>query len=243
MNLCCWCFHKSGSMFFHRLFQKIAKDNNIEYYSSNNKPDNENLWNNKLDNCILCPKRRVPRNYEENLKYIIHLRNPIDTLISEYYSYGFTHIEPDISDEKEHEMFTKRRKKIQNLTLDEYCLLQENIDKINNKYNGVLNWIEKYKDRENVFISNYDNMYYDFPNWLRNIFDFLSLKTYNETLSMFEKEFENKNMEHIKSDIKTIKDHKRSGLSKQYLVELKKSTLDLLISKLSDHIKNNYDFT
>tara|TARA_B100000424_G_C22939814_1_gene500111 strand:- start:1618 stop:1890 length:273 start_codon:yes stop_codon:yes gene_type:complete len=46
-------------------------------------------------------------------------------------------------------------------------------------------------------ISDYDNMYYDFKNWLKNIFDFLSLKTYNKTLSMFEKEFKNSNKEHI----------------------------------------------
>ena len=86
-------------------------------------------------------------------------------------------------------------------------------------------------------------MYYDFKNWLKNIFDFLSLNTYNETLSMFEKEFENSCEKHIKTDIKTNKKHHRSGLSKQYLVELKKPTIELVINKFSDNIKNNFDFT
>ena len=122
----------------------------------------------------------------------------------------------------------------------EYCLSQENIDTINNKYNNTLNWIEKYKHKENVFTSDYDDMYYDFKNWLKNIFDFLSLKTtYNETLSMFEEEFKNSNKELIKTDIKCRdKNHHRSGLSKQYLIELEKTTIDLVISKFSDNIKN-----
>ena len=166
-----------------------------------------NLWNTKLDNCISCPLRFVPYKYEENLKYIIHLRNPFDILISEYYSFGFTHAVRDKSDPL-YEYCANRRKKIQSQTIDQYCSSQENIDKINDKYNDTLNWIEKYKHKENVFISDYDNMYYDFKNWLKKIFDFLSLKTYNKTLSMFEKEFKNSNKEHIKTDIKSNKNVK-----------------------------------
>lgn len=242
MNLSCHCFHRSGSMFFYRLFKKIAKDNNIDYYSINNNPQNHKLWNNKMDNCIICPVRVTPDNYDENLKYIIHIRNPLDILISQYYSYGYTHPAPS-KNEPNYEKFIKYRKQIQSQTIDEYCLLQSNIDHINNIYNSLFNWLKKYKHKENVFISYYDNMYYDFQNWLKNIFDFLSLKTYDETLKLFEKEFENSSKEHIKTDIKTNKKHHRSGLSKQYLIELKKTTVDLVISKFSDNIKNNYDFT
>ena len=38
---------------------------------------------------LACPLRNIPDilNYEENLKYIIHLRNPLDILISQYYSW------------------------------------------------------------------------------------------------------------------------------------------------------------
>ena len=81
MNLKCYGFHKSGTMFLYRLFNKIAADNNIDYYSINNNPPNEKLWNTKLDNCILCPLRGVPYEYEENIKYLIHLRNPLDSII------------------------------------------------------------------------------------------------------------------------------------------------------------------
>lgn len=240
MNLSCYCFHKSGSMFFYRLFKQIAEYNNIDYYSESFLENNK-LWNNKLDNCILCPIRTSPYDYEENLKYIIHFRNPLDILISSYYSFGWTHHVMPV-DHPDYESFIIRREKIQSLTIDEYCLLPENIDNINKKYDHLFDWIEKYKDRDNVFISDYDDMYYNFPNWLRNIFDFLSLKKYNETLSMFENEFNNNNTEHIKTDINTLKNHHRSGLSKQYLIELKKTTIDLIVSKFTDNIKNNFDF-
>ena len=75
--------------------------------------------------------------YKSILYYIIHLRNPFDILISQYYSFGY-------------DFFIKRRKIIHSQTIDQYCLSQENIDDINYKYNRVLNWVEKYKHKENV---------------------------------------------------------------------------------------------
>tara|TARA_A100001011_G_scaffold398501_1_gene503153 strand:+ start:5447 stop:6049 length:603 start_codon:yes stop_codon:yes gene_type:complete len=199
-----------------------------------------------MENFILCPIRYVtPPNYDSNIKYIIHLRNPIDLLISQYYSFGFTHPPPPTDQgwpDCAFKLFNERRKKIQSQTIDEYCLSDENINDINNKYNNFLIWINKYKDKENVFISKYDNMYYDFSNWLKDIFNFLSLETYNETLSTFEKEFSNKYEPYIKNDPKTACPYRRSGLSKQYLFEIKKETLDLVINKLSDNIKNSFDF-
>ena len=243
MNLKCYCFHKSGSMFLFKLFKKISKDNNIDYYSINKFNSNEKLWNKSLNNCIICPLRYYPDEYQENLKYILHLRNPLDVLISQYYSFGFTH-KPPSKKSVWYSKFISDRKKIQSQTIDEYCLSQENIDEINDKYNKMLNWIKINKEKENVFISYYDDMYYDFPNWLKQIFEFLSLKTYNETLSFFKNEFKNSNKDYVKTNIKKIKkSHHRSGLSKQYLVELEKKTLDLVISKFSRNIKNNFDFT
>ena len=160
-------------MFFWRLFKNISKDNNIDYYSIH--LGNEEKWNDKARNCIICPIRSVPLDYDKNLKYIIHIRNPLDTLISQYYSFGFTHISPTKNSPK-YKAFIERRKKIQSQSIDEYCLSLANISEINNKYNDMFNWIEKYKKNENVFISKYDNMYYDFSNWLKAIFKFLSLK-------------------------------------------------------------------
>lgn len=250
MKLKCFCFHKSGSMFFYRLFREIAYINNIDYYSVNKTSKHidervlpECMWNDEVENYILCPLRCVPRDYRKDLKYIIHFRNPLDTMISQYYSFGYTHSVPDPNSDKEiYDIFMKRRKIIQSQTIDEYCLSQENIDEINNKYNDMLIWINKYKNNENVFVSEYDNMYYDFSNWLRDIMKFLSVGSYDKLLDKFEKEFSNSSEEVIKSDVNTVKKHHRSGLSKQYLIELKKETIDTVISKFSNTIKQNINF-
>lgn len=224
------------------MFNYIAKNNNLDFYTTpgladGKKSKSNKLWNNKLTNCISCPIRDSPINFDENVKYIIHFRNPLDIMISSYYSFGFTH--PLNSSIKE------KRKIIKTQTIGEYCLSQENIDEINSKYDKLLNWIEKYKNKENVFISDYDHMYYNFSNWLINIFNFLSLKDSAKTISAFENEFKNCNNEHVKSHINDIKkhnNHHRSGLSKQYLVELKKETQELVISKFSAEIRKHFDF-
>lgn len=241
MNLQCYCFHKSGSMFFYRLFKKISKDHNFNYYSINNTPPNDKKWKESLINCILCPIRENVSNYNPRLKYIIHLRNPLDILISQYYSFGFTHSIPKNPTEKE--KFIQRRKKIQSQTIDQYCLSDENIKEINEKYNNVLEWVEKYGKKENVFISHYDSMYYNFSKWLKDILSFLSLKSsYKKLLDTFQKEFENSSVKHEKTNITKNKDHHRSGLSRQYLVELKKETQQKVIQKFSPQIKANFHF-
>lgn len=241
MNLSYYCFHKSGSMFFYRLFTKITKDNNINHYSINNKPTNNALWHENLTNCIYGPMRGAPKEYLEHLKYIVHVRNPLDIMVSSYYSFGYTHGLP--KDERSKDKFMKRRNEIQSLSIDEYCLQQKNINDINGKYNLLLDWIHNYKDKDNVFISDYDRMYYNFSEWLKEIFDFLALETYNETYKTFAHEFENSSKIHTKSDVTTVKSHHRSGLSKQYLVELKEETLNIVISKFSQKIRDNFDFS
>lgn len=250
MKLKCFCFHKSGSTFFYRLFREIAYINNIDYYSINKTSNDidervlpECMWNDEVEKYILCPIRGAPRDYRKDLKYIIHFRNPLDIMISAYYSFGYTHGVPDPNSNKEkYDFFMKRRKIIQSQTIDEYCLSQENIDEINNKYNDMFIWINKYKNNENVLISEYDKMYYDFPNWFRDIIKFLSVGYYDELLNKFKKEFSNSSEEVIKSDVNTVNKHHRSGLSKQYLVELKKETIDTVISKFTDTIKQNINF-
>ena len=55
-------------------------------------------------------------------------------------------------------------------------------------------------------------------------------------------EFKNANSDYTKIDIKTNKKHHRSGLSKQYLKELKKETLSIIINKLSSKINQHFNY-
>ena len=58
----------------------IDTDYNFNYYSINNTPPNDKKWKKSLKNCIHCPIRENVSNYDPSLKYIIHLRNPLDIL-------------------------------------------------------------------------------------------------------------------------------------------------------------------
>ena len=238
MNLQVYAFHKSGSMFLYKLFFYISRRNNINFYSINNGTE-AGYKSDLSDNKILCPLRYEPRDgYNKSIKYIVHYRNPIDTLISQYYSYGYTHGVPSIPDKKI--KFMNRRIKIQSQTIDEYCLSDENVNTINEKYIKLFNWINKYKDKKNVYISNYDLMYYNYKIWIKEIHEFLNLDNYIEVYNIFKNEFSNSTRKHKVTNITHNRKHHRSGLSRQYLTELKKETVSLLLDKLSDTFKHYF---
>ncbi len=133
-----------------------------------------------------------------------------------------------------------RRIKIQSQTIDEYCLSDENVNTINEKYIKLFNWINKYKDKKNVYISNYDLMYYNYKIWIKEIHEFLNLDNYIEVYNIFKNEFSNSTRKHKVTNITHNRKHHRSGLSRQYLTELKKETVSLLLDKLSDTFKHYF---
>lgn len=53
-------------------------------------------------------------------KKVIFLRDPRDSLISRYYSFGFTHRVPH--DKQTQKNFLDERREIENMTIDEYCI-------------------------------------------------------------------------------------------------------------------------
>tara|TARA_B110000971_G_C20039410_1_gene516702 strand:- start:73 stop:789 length:717 start_codon:yes stop_codon:yes gene_type:complete len=236
MNLQVYSYHKSGTMFLYKLFNTISKINNIQYYSCNNIPSNNiEYYNDTTYNKIICPIRSVPTEFDNITQYIIHYRNPLDTMISEYYSFGFIHNVP-----KDNKYFIERRNKIQLQTIDEYCTSNDTLDVINTKYNNQLNWIKLHGNKKNVFISHYDKMYYHFDDWLKDIMSFLKLDyiQYNYILNKYKDEFNNKNDKYNPTHLNLT--HHRSGLSKQYLVELKKESIDYILTKLSPEIIDFY---
>lgn len=179
MSIQVFTFAKSGSMFLYKLFKHLSKINNLDHYSINSG-NLKNYYKNDGKCKIICPIRSIPGikimkgeicqipqqevcEFSELNQYIIHSRNPLDLLISQYYSFGFTHPGP-------------RPQSISSKTIDEYCTDLEVVDQINENYHKLVNWINKYGDKPNVFISNYDDMYYHFETWITNIIQFLKLK-------------------------------------------------------------------
>ena len=201
-------------------------------------------YENNKSNKMICPIREYPIGCEEDTLYIIHFRNPIDILISEYYSFGYTHAIPNKT-KGGTRTFLKRREKIQSQTVSEYCNDINNIKEINNKFDSLLTWIKKYGKRKNVFLSNYDSMFYKFKSWNNKIHQFLNFNCSNNIHELFYSEFDfNKDYDKSLSEeilnIKNIsngnKYHKRSGVSKQYLFELNKKSLFFLQQNLSTKI-------
>lgn len=88
-----------------------------------------------------------------NVKYLFHIRDPKDILVSQYYSYGWTHS-------------TKfdqipNRSKIQNMTVDEYCL--EASDDLLVYFSKLKNHVYS---NNNTYIISYEEMIFDFYSWL-----------------------------------------------------------------------------
>lgn len=245
MSIQVYAFSKSGSMFLYRLFKNLSQINDLSFYSINS--GNLSSYNkNSTKRKIICPIRSVPgikelngeicqipiqeiSEYNELNQYIIHSRNPIDLLISEYYSFGFTH--PG-----------ERPETISSKSIDEYCSDPVIIARLNESYKVLIDWILKYGNKQNVFISKYDDMYYNFEIWINNICKFLNLQGIDTVIKNFGHEFSNakNNVYDINISKKIIKGeikpHHRSGLSKQYLHELKKETIEKIKNMLLDEI-------
>jgi len=85
--------------------------------------------------CIYGPLRKpIDFDGDDLFRKVVFLRNPIDILISQYYSFGYTHPIPPVKERKE--VFLRRRSRIQKLSLEEYVLSddREEIKRIYNDY-------------------------------------------------------------------------------------------------------------
>jgi hypothetical protein len=234
-----FALHKSGSMFLYEYFKLLSKLNNLNHYSVNNNPKNQNEYN-KVNGCI-CPIRDISEDeqYDINETYIFHFRNPIDTLISEYYSFGFTHIlEESWSDSNKRnkirwERPKEKREYIQSITIDQYCINEYNV--LLNRYENMINFINLYYSNGNIIISKYDHMFYNFKQWNKDICKALNINGESKLYNQFKSEFENveivDNNKIITGEIKT---HRRNGTSNQYLNELNTETVNILESVFSN---------
>ena len=215
--------NKTGSMFLYRLFQEIARMKNIKYFSDNNIPADSNKFNNCNKICCICPVRNFPNNLEDDTFYIILLRNPLDILISEYYSWGWMHYLP----KKGFKILNQqKRNHIRKLSINEYCKLYS--DDLLKRYQPIL---EIDKNSNNLCIVKYCDMVLDYKNWLNNVviyFDLSKLeidKLYNK----FKNEFSNiKELTPNQIINQGIRRHKRKMYPGDYKNKLTVDTIEKL---------------
>jgi hypothetical protein len=207
-------FHKSGTTFFAGLNRCL-------------------LFNNKEDS-IVTIIRGLVNNYEENTKYVIHIRNPIDLLVSAFYSFGYTH---EYDGTYEYSLFLEQRSMIQNIGIDSYCIEYFKFT-ILPLHLELFKWLEIYRTKPNVFISCYEKMKKNFSEYIIELGNFL--------------EFDNDTINTLYSELKTINDfqpvdnkdiingtvnvHCRNGTSQQYLTELREETTEYLITEMNKNI-------
>lgn len=116
MRLFVHAFHKTGSMFLHRYFGSFARLASASFFSVNSQSRNEHDWKDCKGDFVVCPIRATNVTVASGATRIFHLRNPVDVLISQYYSFGWTHPAPPTAG------FSARREAIRRQTIDEYCV-------------------------------------------------------------------------------------------------------------------------
>lgn len=215
--------HKSGTVFLYQLFQRLARARKIESYSSNHAQPNDHLVTASMDHDFcLCPIR----NYSDHpaalpqrlqIKRIFHVRDPRDTLVSQYFSYGWRHTEEGF-----HPGRHRQRDLIQSIGIDDYVLHQQGvIGPLKKRYADLIH--RPISELQNVVT--YEQMVTDFPSWLEKVirpFEF-------RFPSLIKKRFAFRYRNEFRPDPNPAS-HKRNITPGDYLKKLKPET----ISKLNE---------
>ncbi|MEQ9299462.1 MAG: sulfotransferase domain-containing protein [Cyclobacteriaceae bacterium] len=229
--------HKAASMFLHKIASDLSDRAGLKHYSINNKK-NSRYWfdfeNQELQNTDLwrgkhgCfgPIRRLGEIPDlDNSEVILHLRDPRDVLVSQYYSYVYSH--PVI--EGVFELTNKDRESLEQEGIDEFVL--KRADKLERNYR---NYLERFRNNDKCRIVKYEEMVIDFSAWLDpfcQVFD-LGEKDKVELVKTYEAEFT--------IEKEDAMNHKRNITPGDHKQKLKKGTiihLNTVFTKLLDALE------
>lgn len=174
----------------------------------------------RLEGCIYGPHRQLLKHKDLDLfKKIIFLRNPLDTLVSSYYSFGNTHSVPVHG--KHNKSFLERRDSIVAKTIDEYVLeaSEKWLFPIFADYDELL------CDDDKALVLRYEDYIHDTRVFLCAFFEFLNINVEATNIDQMVTEIV-RELGKISSD-----GHQRSGAEGQYRYELAVETVDTLVKK------------
>lgn len=169
--------HKSGSTLLFDMLTELAPHVGYTYFSLPNK-----LFSNGIN-----PKAPLPgatkffedkgyvyggfRNYPDSRSYVLPelsefkkillVRNPLDTLVSMYFSERKSHVIPKVGEYRE--IMLKQRESALNMTLDEF---------VRERYKSWITAIKSYVrilDQENLYIFRYEDIIYEKKTFLIDI--------------------------------------------------------------------------
>jgi hypothetical protein len=238
--------HKSASMFLFHYFKEVADIKGVKFYSenANNILDFENR--NAEESFILSPYRVtsedsllpcLPTNLDkllmhDNTMYIIHIRNPIDILVSEYYSFGFMHRVT----ENNKAGLTKIREYVKDHTIDEYCIkrARDTFD----RYKKFYEIIAANVDNPNYIFSSYSMMKNRYAAWNRKMANRMLLDNVQkqDMFLKYKQQFLLDPLDNADVINNGVKRHIRNGSDKQYVTQLTSETVNTIKEMLSDII-------
>jgi len=221
--------HKTASMFLKRFFEDLSKIKNFKLYTQD-EVEREHLFLKETKKCILCPERTFPTEFKKDIFYILLLRNPLDILVSKYYSFGWIHPSnaKNHHNKRIHINFTKQREEIQKLSIDEYCL-----NAADELYDKLTPLLENTLDGNNYILIKYDTLVLDFKKWCLTITDIFDATPDEHDIlySKFKREFENIKELTPNEIFQGKKRHKRKVIPGDHLDKLKKETIIKLNKK------------
>lgn len=230
--------HKSGSMFLYPFFKTVADLLKFQFYSINDTPKTEHLAfernddNDFVKSYIVSPLRWYPDQIETDINYIFVIRNPLDVLVSQYYSHGWIHPLPrDVPSAMD--KFVDRRNDIQKLTVDEYVVKYS--DELLQRYVNILS----YWDCENVLVTGYSEMVCNFESWCNRVAHYCGCdkKQTKKLVALYSSEF-NEVDELTPDQIKNgEKRHKRKMLPGDHLDKLSPDVIKVLNKKFDAVLK------
>lgn len=243
-----WTTHKGASSVVTKMLRNLEKKINFGYFDYESKicryskeldkiydpndllEEYNDIFFQRFNNIYGPLRKPYEIDYMNSYNHIFILRDPRDVLISAYYWFGFTESRTP-EHHGLHNMFVKRRDKIQSLSKDDACiyLADEWLFDIYAKY------LEIYKKYENTFFIPYKFLKSNPDFFLESFFKASGINDKKGILKKLAQEVLRKKPS--KNDLK----HRRSGKSNQYLTELQPQTIENLNS-LFNPILNAWDF-
>lgn len=163
----------------------------------------------------------------ERYRVILMIRDPRDVLVSEYYSYAFSHSEPSKLGNKYID-FMKMRQKARDVTIDEYVVSESDRLYVNyERYITLL--LDRYA---HVFVTKYEEMTSDFDAWLKKILEYCELEVGDELFECLLNEASS-----LKPKQEDVHQHVRKGMPGDYKEKLKRKTIDRLDAKFLPMLK------
>jgi hypothetical protein len=170
---------------------------------------------------------------DSSIYHIVQMRDVRDIIVSQYFSFGWSHSVPNRSNT---DSVLEQRAIIRKRTIDEYafaCFRQA-------EFSAKLEAMQRLDDLDlNIMIVKYEDMVLDFRKWLKDVVKVFELTNESEVVQRLYEQHEAQFRPFPEDPTK----HKRKMIPGDYKEKLKPETIELLNKKLQWQTKYGYDMS